>query len=134
MALKAWERMFLDIIGEIESDSPPPGYLPVATTTDLIKMFKAQELPISETPNFLDFPSELHRLGARPLMPAPNNPKRANPIMGSRLWRIARFWTDPKGVRWDVEKAGPARLAQLYSDRVMPPPDLKAVDDEEDEV
>jgi hypothetical protein len=134
MSLKAWERMFLDIVDEIESDNPPPGYLPVATTTDLIKMFKAQELPASETPNFLDFPSELYRLGARPLTPAPNNPKRANPIMGSRLWRIARFWTDSKGDHWDVEKVGPTRLAQLYSDRVMPPPDLKAVDDDDEDI
>jgi hypothetical protein len=134
MALKAWERLFLDIVGEIESDSPPPGYLPIATTGDLIKMFKAQELPVSEMPNRLNFPADLYRLDARPLMPTPNDEKRANPIMGSRLWRIARFWTDSKGVRWNIESAAPARLAQLYSDRVMPPPDLKAVDDEEDQV
>jgi hypothetical protein len=134
MALRAWERMFLDIVGEIESDAPPPGYLPVATTTDLIKWFKAQELPAHDMPNRLDFPDEIHRLGARPLNPAPDNPKRANPTMGSRLWRIARFWTDQTGVRWDIEKVGPTRLAKLYDERVMPAPDLRAVDDEEDVV
>jgi hypothetical protein len=120
-AVKAWERMFLDMVGEIESDNPPPGYLPVVTTTELVKAFKAQELPASEMPNFLDFPSELWRLGARPLMAAANNPKRANPLMGARLWRIVRWWTDQNGVRWDIEHASASRLAKLYFDRVMPP-------------
>jgi hypothetical protein len=130
MAQQAWERAYLDIVAEIESDRPPPGYLPVATTTDIIKWLKAEELPSSELPNRLDFPSELYRLGARPLSPAHDDPKKANPILGARLWRIARTWTDQSGVQWNIEGIAPARLAKLHSDRTMPGAELKAVEDE----
>ena len=131
MAQRAWERAYLDIVGEIESDKPPPGYLPVVTTTDIIKWLKADEVPLGELPNRLDFPSELYRLGARPLMPAREDPKKAQPIMGARLWRIARTWRDQKGVDWNIETIGAARLARLYFDRAMPPADLSAVEDED---
>jgi hypothetical protein len=136
MAEQAAERALLDIIGEIESDSPPPNYLPVATTTDLTQWLKAEELKPQEMPNRLELPSLIYRLGARPLNPARANPKRADPIQGKRLWRIARHWTDPQGVRWDIEAVPPARLAKLYHDRTMPPMtrDNFKVVDEEDEV
>lgn len=135
MAEQVAEHTLRNIIGEIESDAPPPGYLPVATTTDLIKWLKAEELRPHEIPNQLEFPTLIYRLGARPLNPARDNPKRANPIGGGRLWRIARFWTDPQGVRWDLEAVPPARLAKLYTDRVMPPMtkgNFKVVDEEDE--
>jgi hypothetical protein len=137
MAEQAAERALLDIIGEIESDNPPPNYLPVATTTDLLQWLKAEELRPNEMPKRLEFPSQIYRLGARPLNPSRKNPKRAEPIFGKRLWRIARYWTDPQGVRWDIGAVTPTRLAKLYSDRSMPPTgkdSFKVVDDEEGEV
>jgi hypothetical protein len=131
MAEEAWERAYIDIVGDLESAQPPPGYFPVTTTTDLIKWFKAAELPPRDLPNRLNFPTDLYRLGARPLNPAHDNPQRANPVMGVRLWRIARTWRDQKGVEWDIEAISPTRLARLYLDRAMPPADLSAVDDED---
>jgi hypothetical protein len=134
MAEQAAERKLLDIIGEIESDKPPPGYLPIATSTDLIKWLKAEELRPDELPSHLEFPTLLYRLGARPLNPDRKNPKRANPVQGARLWRIAKTWTDQAGVKWDIESVTPARLAKLYFDRTMPPAskaDFKVVDDED---
>jgi hypothetical protein len=131
MAEEAWERIYLDIVGDIESDTPPPGYLPIATTTDLIKWLKALELPHADLPNRREFPAELYRLGARPLNPEHNDPRRAGSIMGMRLWRIARTWRDQKGVEWDIGAISPTRLARLYLDRAMPPPDLKDVGDED---
>ena len=64
-------------------------------------------------------------------MPAREDPKKAQPIMGARLWRIARTWRDQKGVDWSIETIGAARLARLYFDRAMPPADLSAVEDED---
>ena len=121
MAEQVAENALRDIIGEIESDKPPPGYLPVATTGDIVKWLKALELRPQDMPGRLELPSLIYRLGARPLNPNRKNPKRAEPIDGSRLWRIARTWTDQKGVAWDIGAATPARLARLYSDRSMPP-------------
>ena len=75
----------------------------------------------------------LYRLGARPVIANRQKPKRAEPIEGARLWRIARFWTDQAGVRWDLEASTPSRLAKLYSDKVMPPvgrDDFKVAEDE----
>jgi hypothetical protein len=131
MAEEAWERIYLDIVGDIESDTPPPGYLPITTTTDLIKWFKAAELPHADLPNRREFPGELYRLGARPLNPDHSDPKKAGSILGARLWRIARTWRDQKGVGWDIEAVSPTRLARLYLDHAMPPADLSAVDDED---
>jgi hypothetical protein len=135
MAEQAAEAAFADIVGEIESDNPPPGYLPVATTTEIIEWLKKENVRPNEMPSRLELPSLIYRLGARPLNPNRKNPKRAEPIQGSRLWRIAKVWVD-RGVRWDLESVTPARLAKLYSDRAMPAAtkgDFKVVD-EEDEI
>ena len=136
MAVQVAEKALRDIIGEIESDTPPPDYLPVATTADIRDWLeKIEKLRPNEMPDPLtSFPTLLYRLGARPLVANRQKPKRAEPIMGARLWRIARFWTDQAGVLWDIDKVGPTRLARLYSDRVMPPPELKAVDDDEKDI
>jgi hypothetical protein len=131
ISVRTWEQVYLDLVGEMESDDPPPGILPVATTTDLIKYFIREEIVPSELPHRLDFPSDLYRLGARPLNPLFNNPHKANPILGHRLWRIARRWRDQKGVEWDVERMGPKRLAQLYVDRAMPKADFDVVKEDE---
>jgi hypothetical protein len=135
MAEQIVERAILDIIGEIESDNPPPHYLPVATTSEMMKWLKDEELRPHEMPSRLELPSLLYRLGARPLNPNRKNPKRAEPIQGARLWRLAKTWID-HGVRWDLESVTPARLAKLYSDRAMPAAtkgDFKVID-EEDEI
>jgi hypothetical protein len=131
MSVRTWEQAYLDLVGELESDDPPPGVLPVATTSDLIKYFIREEIPPSELPHRLDFPSDLYRLGARPLNPLLNNPHKANPILGHRLWRIARHWRDQKGAKWDIERMGPKQLAQLYVDRAMPKPDFDVVKEDE---
>jgi hypothetical protein len=124
ITIRAWERCYLDMVEELESDSPPPGLLPIGTTTDLIQYFISQQIPNAELPNRLDFPSDLYRLGARPLNPARNNPARADPVSGHRLWRLARSWRDRQGTEWKVTQVGPARLARLYIDRAMPKPDF----------
>ena len=75
----------------------------------------------------------LYRLGARPLNPNRANPKRAEPIQGARLWRLAKTWVE-QGQSWDLESVTPARLAKLYHDRAMPPAskdDFKVVDEGE---
>jgi hypothetical protein len=64
-------------------------------------------------------------------MPAYGDPKKANPIMGARLWRIARTWHDQKGIDWNIETIGAVRLARLYFDRAMPPADLSAIEDKD---
>jgi hypothetical protein len=107
--------------------------LPVATTTEVLRELELRGVPKSEMPDLRALSDLLHRHGARPLNPTPDNPKRANPIMGSRLWRIARYWTDLAGVRWDLESCPASRLAKLYHDRTMPPAtkgDFKVVDEE----
>jgi hypothetical protein len=124
ITIRAWERCYLDMVEELEGDSPPPGLLPVGTTTDLIQHFISQQIPNAELPNRLDFPSDLYRLGARPLNPARNNPARADPVSGHRLWRFARSWRDQKGTEWKVTEISPTRLARLYVDRAMPKPDF----------
>jgi hypothetical protein len=131
MAEQTWEQIYLEIVGDIESGTPPPGYLPVTTTTDIIKWFKAAELSPADLPNRREFPGELYRLGARPLNPDHDDPKKAGSILGARLWRIARTWRDQKGVDWNIEAISPTRLARLYLDHAMPPADLGAVDDED---
>lgn len=128
IAIRAWERAYLDLVEELESASPPPGLLPIGTTTDLLQYFENQRIPYAEMPSRLDFPSDLHRLGARPLNPGRKNAARAEPILGHRLWRFARFWRDQKGVKWNVEQIGPARLARLYIDRSMPKPGFDVCD------
>jgi hypothetical protein len=132
MAEQIAESAILDIIGEIESDKPPPNYLPVATTGDVIEWLKHEHLRPHELPSRQELPSLLYRLGARPLNPNRRNPKRAEPIQGARLWRLAKTWVE-QGREWNLESVTPARLAKLYSDRAMPPAtkgDFKVVDEE----
>jgi Family of unknown function (DUF5906)/Bifunctional DNA primase/polymerase, N-terminal/Primase C terminal 2 (PriCT-2) len=124
ITIRAWERSYLDMVEELESDSPPPGLLPVGTTTDLIQYFISQQIPNAELPNRLDFPSDLYRLGARPLNPARNNPARADPVLGHRLWRHAHSWRDQQGTEWKIAQVGPTTLTRLYIDRSMPKPDF----------
>jgi hypothetical protein len=131
MAEQVWQRAYLDIVSDIESIRPPPGYLPVALTTEIIKWLRVAEVPERDLPNRLDFPLQLYRLGARPLNPAHNNPAKANATIGGRLWRLARTWRDQQGVEWNLETMSPTRLAQFYLDRVMPPVDLKDINDED---
>lgn len=133
MAEQVAERAILDIIGEIESDKPPPNYLPVATTGDVFDWLKHEHLRPHELPSRLELPTLLYRLGARPLNPNRANPKRAEPIQGARLWRLAKTWVE-QGQSWDLESVTPARLAKLYHDRAMPPAskdDFKVVDEGE---
>lgn len=133
MAEKAWEQVFKDIVGELESPHPPVDVGPVVTTGDLIKEFERRKLPLSEMPNTRTFPTELYALGARPVSPEKKRPDRAFPVeKAGRIWRIARIWTDQHGVEWNLETASQTRLAKLYTDRQMPPfTDLKVVDGEE---
>ena len=131
MAEQVAERAILDIIGEIESDKPPPNYLPVATTGDVMEWLKKEHLRPHELPNRQELLSLLYRLGARPLNPNRNNPKRAEPIQGARLWRLAKTWVE-QGREWNLESVAPARLATLYHDRAMPPAtkgDFKVIDE-----
>ena len=134
MAEQVAEQALRDIIGEIESDKPPPYYLPVATTGEIRDWLeKIEKLRPHETPDRNELLTLLYRLGARPVIANRQKPKRAEPIDGARLWRIARFWTDQAGVRWDLEASTPSRLAKLYSDKVMPPAgrgDFKVAEDE----
>ena len=133
MAEQVAERAILDIIGEIESDKPPPNYLPVATTGDVFEWLKREHLRPHELPSRQELPSLLYRLGARPLNPNRANPKRAEPIGGARLWRLAKTWVE-QGREWSLESVAPARLAKLYFDRAMPPAtkgDFKVVDEDE---
>ena len=133
MAEKAWEQVFADIVGELESPHPPVDIGPVATTGDLIKEFERRKLPPGEMPNARTFPTELYALGARPVSPDKRRHYRANPVeKAGRIWRIARVWTDQHDVEWNLETASPTRLAKLYTDRQMPPfSDLKVVDENE---
>ncbi len=101
------------------------GYLPVATATDIIKWLKAEELPPSELPNRLDFPSELYQLGARPLSPGAQRSEEGEPDHGPALSRIARVWTDQSRVEWNIEGIAASRLAKLHSNRQMPGAELK---------
>jgi hypothetical protein len=87
---------------------------------------KHEHLRPHELPSRLELPTLLYRLGARPLNPNRANPKRAEPIQGARMWRLAKTWNG-----WNLETATPARLAKLYHDRAMPPADLKAVNEGE---
>src|SRR4029077_19854405 len=133
MAEQAAEAAIRDIIGEIESDKPPPNYLPVATTGEIIEWLKHEHLRPHELPSRQELPSLLYRIGARPLNPNRKKPSRAEPIDGARLWRIAKTWTE-QGRKWDLESVSPARLAKLYHDRAMPPAtkgDFKVVDEGE---
>jgi hypothetical protein len=128
-----WQREILEIIGEVESETPPDRYLPIATTSDIRKWLNDRRIPDRELPHHIDFVEGLHVIGLRPLVPAVENPKRPGVIQGHRLWRFARKWRDTHGVEWDVENISPQRLAKLYTEHKMPGPDLHAVG-EEDEI
>jgi Primase C terminal 2 (PriCT-2) len=134
MAEQVAEGALRDIIGEIESDKPPPQYLPVATTGDVMDWLKKEHLRPHELPSRQELPGLLYRLGARPLNPNRKKPTRAEPIGGcGRLWRLAKTWVE-QGKQWNLESITPARLAKLYSDRAMPPAtkgDFKVVDEDE---
>ena len=62
------------------------------------------------------------------------NLKRAEPIQGARLRRLAKTWVE-QGARMGLEAVAPSRLAKLYSDRAPCSPatkgDFKVVDEGE---
>ena len=84
----------------------------------------------TETPNHLELPGLLYRLGARPLNPDPKNRQRPGSVSGKRLWRLARTWRD-RGTEYNLETMSLTRLAKLHESGAVPFADLKAVDEAE---
>ena len=124
------DQLLRELFADLESDTPPSGVLPIMTANEVKHWLKAQELQPHETPNHLELPGLLYRLGARPVASELNNRQRAGSVNGKRLWRLTRTWRD-RGVEYDLENMSQTRLAKLHHDGAVPFADLKVVDGEE---
>ena len=118
-------ELFTDLV-----NGDPCSLLPIATTGEIKQWLKGYDLQPYETPNHLELPSLLYRLGARPLNPDRKNPKQPNPVEGRRLWRLVKTWRH-KGIEYNLENMSLTRLAKLHEGQSMPPPDLKTVQEDE---
>jgi hypothetical protein len=124
------DQLLRELFIDLESDVPPTGVLPIMTAHEVKLWLKAQELQPHETPNHLELPGLLYRLGARPLNPDPKNRQRPGSVNGKRLWRLVRTWRD-RGTEYNLETMSQMRLAKLHESGTVPFTDLKAVDEGE---